>query len=194
MSKLDFPTILILAICIAAIVFLGYKMFDLLGKNKEQPAVETPTEIVEEEEESANESESDTYSYDLDEADSLGTSDMDTGAEPGSGSEDGISYSERDTEQEATEDDIPSSFSSSSSGKYLVLAGAFKIRANAESHARKLHGLGYDDAEAKIFDRGSIAVVLVDRFETLGEAKSLVTDLKKNGVEAYVQNQKGATE
>lgn len=79
-----------------------------------------------------------------------------------------------------------SSSRSTSSGKYMVVAGSFRQRSNADSHAARLRKLGYSNTEVTLFDRGSYAVVLVDRFSSLSQAKSLVGDLAEDGVDALV--------
>jgi cell division protein FtsN len=191
MSNLDFPTILILAICIAAIVFLGYKMFEVYNGNKEKQELTQSNPVVDEEEEDPlNENESDTYQYNIDEADSTGVAGTDDEETTGAGNEGEISYDEKEKDEDSL-DNVPASYGSSS-GKYLVLAGAFSIKENADRFASELQGKGYENATAKIFDRGKLAVVLVDRFESIGEARSLVSELKKGGVEAYVQTQRAS--
>lgn len=184
MSKLDFPTILILAICIAAIVFLGYKMFEVYDKNQE-PKTTPNIEITEEEEDPVNEDESDTYQYNIDDVDSTGITTTDDESNPGE--------NETFEADNATSDDVPNSYDGSSTGRYMVLAGAFSIRENAEKYASVLQRRGYEDATAQLFDRGKLAVVLVDRFESLNDAKSLVQELKDKGVEAYVQTQRAGS-
>ncbi|MEM8525612.1 MAG: SPOR domain-containing protein [Bacteroidota bacterium] len=82
-------------------------------------------------------------------------------------------------------DEVPNSYSSG--GAYMVLAGSFKIRANADSYAKKLRNKGYSNTSVERFDKGTFAVVMVDRFNSLSEAKSLVSRLKGDGIDSFVK-------
>lgn len=82
-----------------------------------------------------------------------------------------------------------STATASSGGKYMVLAGSFKQRANADAHVASLRKMGFANAEVSMFNRSAYAVVLVDRFDNYSAAKKLVTDLKAKGVDALVQEQ-----
>ncbi|MEL7020809.1 MAG: SPOR domain-containing protein [Bacteroidota bacterium] len=73
-----------------------------------------------------------------------------------------------------------------SKGKFLVLAGAFRVRDNGVKEARRIRRMGYPDAEMTLMDRGTYATVLVDRFRSRGDAEELVDDLRAKGVESYV--------
>ncbi|GAB4255596.1 MAG: hypothetical protein Kow0027_22390 [Saprospiraceae bacterium] len=75
----------------------------------------------------------------------------------------------------------------SSEGKYMVLAGSFQQRANADKLVKQLKGKGYTNARVEIFDRGKYAVVLVDRFDNLDDARELQQRLKADGVDCYVK-------
>lgn len=75
----------------------------------------------------------------------------------------------------------------STQGSYLVLAGSFKIEANAETHARNIRSKGYTNTNVERFDKGTYAVVLVDRFNGFSDAAALVKRLKSDGVDAYVK-------
>ncbi len=187
MSKLDFPTILILAICIVAITFLGYKLYEAMT-DKADPAAEPTAQI--DEEEPLNENEEDTYSYDIDESDTTGiaASDEETAETVGGGD---ISYTTPEDE-EPEEATVPDDFSTDSEGKYLVIAGAFSLRHNAENYASELQDMGYSNASMKIFNGGKLAVVLVDRFESRRDASDLVKELKDKGIDAYLQTKRGA--
>lgn len=74
----------------------------------------------------------------------------------------------------------------SSGGAYMVLAGSFKEKANAEAMVTRLRKAGFDNASVEIFDRGAFAVALVDRFDSYKEANTLVKSLEKKGIEATV--------
>ncbi|MEN0050344.1 MAG: SPOR domain-containing protein, partial [Bacteroidota bacterium] len=81
--------------------------------------------------------------------------------------------------------EVPNSYSSN--GSYMVLAGSFKIRANADTYAKSLRNKGYTNTSVEKFDKGTYAVVMVDRFNSLSEAKSLVSRLKSDGIDSFVK-------
>lgn len=83
----------------------------------------------------------------------------------------------------ATYDNTPRS---TSTGKYMVIAGSYRQRTNADNQAAKLRGMGYNNTEVTLFDRGTFAVVLVDRFSSYGDAKRLVNELTGKGVDAII--------
>lgn len=177
----DFITIAIVILCIAALVFLIVKTVNLSSSNVNEPGEDS------------------NYLYD-DTADG-GTSDDTTTADLGESDTDqeqdggfeepSVEYIGKDeiapqNENTTGGDRIPTSFNDS--GDYLVLAGSFRIKSNAENQARKLRNLGYDDAEVALFNRGAYASVIVDRFVDLSSANDLARELKsQHGVEAYVQ-------
>jgi len=80
--------------------------------------------------------------------------------------------------------------SPASYGDYLVLAGSFKYKSNAETEVRKLKKLGYSNAEVALFNRGAYASALVDRFDNYADANALVKELKGKGVDALVQKKR----
>lgn len=87
---------------------------------------------------------------------------------------------------ETSADEQPA-LNTSSLGKYMVLAGTFTKRANADQLANRLKSLGYTNTRVEIFDRGKYAVVLVDRFDNLDAAHDLQQRLKADGVNSFVK-------
>ncbi len=212
MSRLDYVTIAIVAVCVAALVYLIYMTTNLLGgpEAEEPPAVEAPAQEEEgfgtsdyEDDESAfydedsaaianareegyvtdagPAKEDDAYGEDWDGEDSY----RDKGS-----SESGRDYgnSQNDYGEERVTASPPrEDYASVSTGDYMVLAGTFRIRSNAETMVRRLKRMGYDDASVELFDRGAFAVALVDHFPTYEEAREVSQKLKREGVEAYVE-------
>lgn len=178
MSK-DLITILIVLFCIAALIFLIVKTVNLSSNEVSQPGED--------------------YNYLYDDS-----------ADGGAVAEDTTGFPETDTESASTagqegtqssveyvgkdeiatgEASIPTSFDHS--GDYLVIAGSFRFKANAESEANRLRRLGYNDAEVALFNRGAYASVIVSRFSDLSSAQDLVRELKsRHSLEAYVQAKK----
>ena len=68
----------------------------------------------------------------------------------------------------------------------MVIAGSYRQRTNADNQVAKLRKMGYDQARVELFDRGSYAVVLVNRFNAYGDAKRLVSELSGKGIDAMV--------
>ena len=195
MSRLDFFTIFVVALCIIAIVFLIFQATQLANGTEESTiSNEVATGF---EDENTAEDDEDIYDYEDDDYDAANAvtddvADDELEGEPTTddeiSTEEATSFEEESTPEplEDTSDEIINPHENL--GKYLVIAGAFKIKANAENYARQMRRDGYPSAAAKIFDRGSIAVVLVDRFSDYNDAQRLVGELKAKGIEAYTQN------
>ncbi|MBK8564673.1 MAG: SPOR domain-containing protein [Saprospiraceae bacterium] len=207
MSKLDYVTIAIVGICIMAILFLVYKMTNVFKDGKQPDKTEIAADSVEAE---------DTYDYEIDETvDSTGAkgtkgnavSDQSTATKPATTSvpADKAETSVADTKgedeiQEAVEEATgtkttkPSKSSTDETaaatyadGKYMVIAGSFKIKESADKTVAKLKKLGYENANVELFDRGKFAVVMVDRFGNMAEAERLVKKLSGDGIKSYVK-------
>ncbi|MDX1939597.1 MAG: SPOR domain-containing protein [Saprospiraceae bacterium] len=190
MSRLDYVTIGIIVVCAAALVILIWKTISFRNKEKEIAQQNTENTLQD-------------YNYDYyqDTTQILPPTDEDpdddevevynenkTDNEPATSEAKNTSQS--NTPANASEESSASSTSSRSSGDYLVLAGAFSVKNNAENEARRLQKLGFPNAEVSPFNRGKYAAVLVDRFSSESDAKKLVNDLKAKGVEAYVHQQR----
>lgn len=194
MSRLDYVTIGIVAVCIIALAFLLYKTTNLFGGSDELAAVPQNTY--------QDTTAIDPYAYDdySDTTAILPSTDEDPDdnevnpyeEEPTSTDRSKTTATKTRTEPTTpVETEAPSTTGASSrEGDYLVLAGAFKEKANAQTEASRLRKLGYDDAEVSPFNRGTFAVVLVDRFIDVADARKLVNELKAKGVEAYVQEKR----
>lgn len=192
MSRLDYVTIGIVVVCIAALAFLLYRTTNLFGGN--DPEVTESDNIY------ADTTAIDPYAYD---------DYSDTTAILPSTDEDSDDNEINDYEAEpvnpapsttrptrtqpapttTTEPDVAEETTGASgrAGDYLVLAGSYSVRENATRESQRLRKLGYENAEVSPFNRGAYAVVLVDRFENVADARSLVAELKGKGVEAYVK-------
>lgn len=204
MSRLDLLTIAIVIVCLAALGYLVYKIVNLMNPPEEGPTTsisDTYTDPADSE---------DTYNYDA-EVDSASTnydeSDLDDDELDNYNSEDNydtsssrIDESELDNESTglaetgtqtatapATTRPSTSTRSSSSSGRYMVIAGTYKQKVNAENQVSKLKRLGYSNAEVELFDRGSYAIVLVDRHDSESAAQKMVGKLRGEGIDSYIK-------
>ncbi|WP_282774358.1 SPOR domain-containing protein [Phaeodactylibacter xiamenensis] len=197
MSRLDYVTIAIVAVCVAALVYLIYMTTNLLGSSPEAPA--TADQMVSDpEDEYAEEEyypEDTTATFDDGYYDEGGAAVDNTGeGDQAIAEEDAPNYEDADSDLQtsssrgpAKDGRIKPDFSSVASGQYMVLAGTFKYRNNAEEMVSKLKGMGYANASVELFDRGRYAVALVDRFDGLASAQALKSELSGKGVEAYVK-------
>ena len=187
--KRDAVTITIVVICIAALIYFIYGTVRLMGK-------QTPVNTIEETTPAPAESED--YQFD-DEGDimkdtaAIVTDDLDDdelSTDYGEEAENSDAYDEEAslTADSKEEED----FSSARVGEYLVLAGAFRVKQNAENQASMIRKFDCcADAEVSMFNRGAFATVLVDRFDSKTEANRLVELLKsKHNVEAYVHQKR----
>lgn len=195
MSRLDFFTIFVVALCILAIIFLILKATELA--KGDQISVPEDTAIVgEPDDEGDDEALYDSEDLTTDEVDDelLGESDSDledatgdSGEEYNEEEEDALGLDEEEAETPAVKREPEVISTDVSLGKYLVLGGTFKIKSNADNHARNLRNSGYPNAKTSIFDKGTYAVVLVDRFDSKSAAVNLADKLKKDGHQSFVQ-------
>ena len=204
MSRLDFVTFAIVAACVFALVFLVYKTMKMYT----QPDVSTnPTEEVEDNADLYDDE--NTYTFDEegeeitddseqpDAAENHSTNDADAGNEneqttdnKNASSKDSSNDLSSNTSTKDNSNGVPSSYNNNT-GKYMVLAGSFRQKANANAYAAQLQGMGYEDAEVSIFNRGTYATILVNRFDSQSDARALKRELSEKGVEAYVLKKRG---
>ena len=184
MSKLDYVTIGIIVVCLAALGFLIYRTIMLRNQSAEPTQQETTQDDAYQDYDydylqDTNQILPPTEDYPNDAADLNATDNEPQPAE----SDDLGGFQETETYDEPVR-------TSSSSGDYLVLAGSFSVEGNAESHAEKLRDMGYANTAVEPFNRGAYAVVMVDRFRNESEARSLVQELQNKGIEAYVHQKR----
>lgn len=195
MSRLDYVTIGIVAVCIIALAFLLYKTTNLFGGGK----TETPTDAI-----VTDTTAIDPYAYDdydstsilpgadedLDDNEVTPFEEETADAANNKATQPSSSTSTPRASTTTTEESPRAVSASERAGDYLVLAGSFSVRANAETEVSRLQKMGYANAEVSPFNRGKFAVVLVDRFVDVAEAQALVKELKEKGVESYVQEKR----
>lgn len=205
MSRLDLITIAIVIVCLGALGYLVYKIVNLMNPpEKETTAIEDSyvDPIVEDTTYTDWDDEAATGGdVDLDDADlasnvsdeaaqgyeggSYDDNELDKGTDEVAEKPTSASSSDGDSGSAATSYDNTSS--STNAGKYMVIAGSYRQKVNANNQVSKLRNLGYNKSRVESFNRGSYAVVLVDRFSSYSQAKALVKKLAGNGVEAMVK-------
>ncbi len=80
----------------------------------------------------------------------------------------------------------PTANSTSSSDKYLLLAGSYLIEDNASTMVKKLKKMGYNNAEVVVFDMSQYHSVCAGRYGNMSSAKQESSSLKRKGVDNYV--------
>lgn len=187
MSKLDYITIAIVAVCILAIIFLVYKMTDLFQNDQGEDKIENVQDTVETEDD-------DVYDYEIDgEVDTTQTGNAGTDAAPATQpATTPTEQGELNAETSPAEDDErePSTDAdhfANPGGKFMVFGGTFEQKSHADAQVRSLKKMGYQNAKIEIFDRGKYAVVLVDRFDNMADAERLVKKLKADDVNCYIK-------
>jgi cell division protein FtsN len=200
MSRLDIVTVVIVAICLAALGYLLFKTFNMIGGGTDDQPVRT---------EMADEGATATDGLGAeDEYDPFATDNReDDGTEAGRPTVEG---QEGYAGTESAEDDFSSDYDESpastapaatqpatttetapattayAEGQYMVIAGTFRQRANAERMVSRLKGMGYAQTRVELFNRGRFAVALVNRFSSLTSARQLERELEAKGIEAEV--------
>lgn len=93
------------------------------------------------------------------------------------------------TETTTPKGGTPTSYNSgsSSTGDYLVVAGSFSLRHNADNQVSYLKELGYNNAQVEMTRGGALASAMVGRFTNRNSAQQLVDELKRKGVDAIVK-------
>ena len=129
------------------------------------------------------------------ESDDSGTTDFSDDSESTA-----VDYSEADdktTDEETHEEDNSSyeqsntyASQTSSTGKYLVIAGNFLVENNANEMVSKLNGMGYSSAEVVNFDYSQYFTVIALRSNDISAAKETSSSLKGQGVDSYVHTRK----
>ena len=188
MSRLDYLTIGIVALCIAALIYLVYRYVNL----PHSPTNTTTTEVVD----------TDSTQFQSDNTTGFPAEDTSDKDKPGPGAvvepevvpEEKTPVPSKNEKPAATEPKpVPpptnnniSETASLSAGRYMVIAGSFKEASRAKAQLRKIQNAGYPNARIEKFNRGAYATVLVNRFPKASSAKALANTLKSKGFDAMV--------
>ena len=187
MSRTDYLTTAILILFIAAFGYLVFRVFFNNKKPATQPQYterEEGTSIEELYPIDSSLTQDDEYYYDQDQQgydDASSNDDVYVPAE-----EDNTTYSPPE-EDNTSYTNTTTTTNYASQGDFMVLAGSFKLKANAETQVSRLKNLGYSNASVELFNRGAYAVALVDRYDTMAEAEALKDELSsRHSIEAKV--------
>lgn len=83
-----------------------------------------------------------------------------------------------------------SASTASTGGNYLVVAGSYLIKDNAEKMITKLKNIGYSGAEIVNFDLSQYHSISAGRYATYDKAGEVVKVLKNKGIDCYVHTRK----
>jgi len=184
MSRIDTTTIVIVVILLLALGVLGYQLYKLYQDDGSEPSdtqeqYDNQNALPETDYYDRPEDGGDLYEYDTGTA-----SDYIPPAQP----EPNVDTPESGFTVD--EETLPPN----TYGDYLVLAGSFEYRHNAENQARRLRSKGYNNAQVVLFNRGAYAVVLVDRFVDYADARELANRLETQAyVDAFVLEKRSAS-
>ncbi len=78
----------------------------------------------------------------------------------------------------------------SDNDKYLVIAGSYLIKDNAEKMVDKLKNLGFNDAEIVTFDMSQYYSISAGRYSDYAIAANVASKVKNNGIDCYVHTKK----
>lgn len=208
MSRLDWFTIAVVGICLAAIVFLLSRAMNwnsITGGEGDKTELQEDLEgagLLDDDTidpDSPDASDGETTDSTLDGGDDAATTEgIDGSADDSSDStaggelsdDDGSAADEGANGSALDEDAQINTSPSRASGDYLVIAGSFSLMHNAENFAQKLQRKGYPNAYVGKFNAGKFASVIVDSFDSSSEASAMVKDLKAAGIEAFSKRQK----
>lgn len=189
MSRLDYLTIGIVALCIVALIYLVYRYVNLPHSDEN---VQPTSEIVEK----------DTTQSSSPDLNGFPAEDSSENVQPGPSAVAEPSQTPKENTPAKAEPVKPnpapeqpvapsvnttSESAASASGRYMVIAGSFEQKSGAQKQLQKIKKLGYSHAQVELFNRGAYAVVLVDRFDQASDAKKLVTTLKSQGFDAMMR-------
>ncbi len=104
--------------------------------------------------------------------------------------DDDFSYEQDETETNTVTSSSQSSNAGSSSGRYLIVAGSYLIKENADKMVKKLRGMGYSNSEVVTFDLSQYHTVVAGRFDSRSSAGNTVSKLKSSGIDCYVHTRK----
>ena len=75
-------------------------------------------------------------------------------------------------------------------GKYLVIAGSYLIRENAEKMIKKLNDLGYRDASIINFELSQYHSITAGRYFSYDRAAEIARAIQGRGIDCYVHTRK----
>jgi cell division protein FtsN len=72
-------------------------------------------------------------------------------------------------------------------GKYMVMAGSYLLKENAQKMVTKLKAMGYTQANIVVFSTSQYHSVIAARYSSETQARTTATDLKQKGIDSFVK-------
>lgn len=72
-------------------------------------------------------------------------------------------------------------------GKYMVMAGSYLLKENAQKMVTKLKTMGYTQASVVVFSSSQYHSVIAARYSSETQARTTATDLKQKGIDSFVK-------
>ena len=76
---------------------------------------------------------------------------------------------------------------STGTGNYMIIAGNYLLKSNAELMITKLKKLGYPNASIGVFDNSKYHTVIAGRYSSYEAASDDANSIKRKGVDCYVK-------
>ncbi len=76
----------------------------------------------------------------------------------------------------------------STGGNFMVMAGSYLLKENAEKMVKKLKAKGYNSARVVIFNESEYHSVIAATYPSASSAQSAVNQLKKAGIDSFVRS------
>lgn len=72
-------------------------------------------------------------------------------------------------------------------GAYMVMAGSYLLRENADKMVKKLRSMGYSNAEVVVFSESQYHSVVAARYKSESGAFNASAELKRRGIDSFVK-------
>ena len=72
-------------------------------------------------------------------------------------------------------------------GKYMVMAGSYLLKENAQKMVTKLKSMGYSQANVVVFSSSQYHSVIAARYSSETQARTTATELKQKGIDSFVK-------
>jgi cell division protein FtsN len=81
----------------------------------------------------------------------------------------------------------PSKIMAGDGGSYMVMAGSYLLKENAEKMRSKLKSMGFSEAEIVVFPASEYHSVVAVRYSSESKAQSAASELKRKGIDSFVK-------
>jgi cell division protein FtsN len=88
---------------------------------------------------------------------------------------------------EPVRDLSPSKIMAGDGGPYMVMAGSYLLKENAEKMRSKLKNMGFSQAEIVVFPASEYHSVVAVRYSSESKAQAAASELKRKGIDSFVK-------